>query len=286
MNQPTRSHLAAFAAVVFAALALPALGCSGGDQPAPTKPTAEAPAAGCKTDMDCKGNRVCVQSQCVDPAPGTKTSPRPRPAGQPPAPPPPPAPRPAAHLAPPGGFTAIPTERDYRAVREITVTGSSRMNCETKRIREWVRIRCHGKNESGSSPRAMTVIRSNAPDHTFTQQSGDQVELLYPFFEGVHLEAVFRWTGGERHHFVSRWSAGSAEPAAKGEFLGVAPPTDPNRRWPCQSDADCNSPYQCGHQGNCQDFGQGTRPNKRFPCQSDADCNAPYTCGYQGNCMR
>jgi hypothetical protein len=114
MNRPTRSHLAA--AVAFAALAHPALGCSGGDnKPAPTKATAESPAAGCKTDMDCKGNRVCVQSQCVDPAPGTRPGPRPRPTAQPPAPPPPPTPRPAAQLAPPGGFTAIPSADAFTA---------------------------------------------------------------------------------------------------------------------------------------------------------------------------
>ncbi|MCA9622107.1 MAG: hypothetical protein KC731_23950 [Myxococcales bacterium] len=26
-------------------------------------------------------------------------------------------------------------------------------------------------------------------------------------------------------------------------------------------------------------------PNKRWPCASDADCNAPFRCGFQGNCM-
>lgn len=281
MKPSRRSPL--FAPVALAAIGLLALACGSGDRDGKSRS-----GSGCKTDNDCKGNRVCVNRRCTD-GPTTTTTPAPAPTptqrpAQPPAAAPAPAPPPAPAAV---SFSRIPGEREWDSVREVTVTGSSRMNCETKKIREWVRVRCHGKNESGSTPKGVTVIRASAGDRTFPFAGNGVTELLFPYVEGTAVDAVFRWSGGERREFRSRWPSGAAEPVVKGEFLGVPPPTDPNRRWPCQSDADCNSPYTCGYQGNCIDFGpRGGRPNKRFPCASDADCNAPYKCGYQGNCMR
>jgi hypothetical protein len=230
-------HACQWALLACAALAA---GCP---KPAPAEST------GCKTDADCKGNRVCANAQCVDPPPDRHRHRRDNQQQNQQQPPPPTPTPPARPVTPPR--SAVPSEADWRVVREVTVTGSSRMNCETKKIREWVRVRCYGKNESGSTPKGVTVVSTSVPDATFPNAAGGEVTLLYPFTEGTTVDAIFRWSGRERHQYHSQWPSGAAEPAAKGEFLGVPPPSDPNRVWPCQSDNDCNPPNKCGHMGNC-----------------------------------
>ena len=81
-----------------------ALACEADETPpAPAAPVAAKNAGGCEHDAQCKGDRVCVNHQCVDPAPSSK-------AGSTPAPVPPaaasvpaaaaPAPAPAAPAPP------------------------------------------------------------------------------------------------------------------------------------------------------------------------------------------
>lgn len=244
MSPLRRPHLVAGAALLLPAMI--ALGCGSRNEekkPAataePAKPATQTPQTqtGCSTDHDCKGNRICVKAQCVDP-PNKAQSPSPPPAQ-------PPRPAPATRRSP------VPSDQDWHVVGEVTVTGSSRMNCETKKIREWVRVRCHGKNEAGNTPRGVTVLGTTAADATFPSSSPGNVVLVFPFTEGTEVDAIFRWTSKEHHQFRARWPSGAGEPAAKGEFLGVPPPSDPNRVWPCMTNADCNSPYKCGFQGNC-----------------------------------
>jgi hypothetical protein len=49
-----------------------ALRCEPGEEPSrPATQIASAPAAGCQYDTQCKGDRVCMKGQCVDPAPSS-----------------------------------------------------------------------------------------------------------------------------------------------------------------------------------------------------------------------
>src|SRR5687768_13823004 len=51
--------------------------------------------------------------------------------------------------AAPGGRSAVPTLDEWNAqTKEVTVRGSSKLNCETKMVREWLRVSCRGKNDS------------------------------------------------------------------------------------------------------------------------------------------
>lgn len=50
-----------------------ALRCEAGEEPsAPAKPVVLAKSSGCGYDAQCKGDRVCVNHQCVDPAPSSR----------------------------------------------------------------------------------------------------------------------------------------------------------------------------------------------------------------------
>lgn len=46
------------------------------------------------------------------------------------------------------------------------------------------------------------------------------------------------------------WSACSCEKVAA-PAPAPRPKVNPNKRWPCTADSDCNAPYKCGFQGNC-----------------------------------
>jgi hypothetical protein len=52
-----------------------ALVCDGDEEPsAPKQPVASAKSGGCEYDTQCKGDRICQNQQCVDPAPSPESS--------------------------------------------------------------------------------------------------------------------------------------------------------------------------------------------------------------------
>src|SRR3954469_6150227 len=89
---------------------------------------------------------------------GEKKAPPP-PVESAPAPPPAPPVSPAAAAAKPlpPGRTPVPSLAEYAAAHEVTVKGSSALRCETKMIREWLRVTCRGKNDTGGTPTTVVV---------------------------------------------------------------------------------------------------------------------------------
>lgn len=117
-----------------------------------------------------------------------------------------------------GGRSAVPTLDEWGSVGEVTVKGSSALGCETKMVREWVRISCRGKNNTGGTARSVTVDRGdrNRGD-VFKFVSGSVVSLVYPFVAGTDFAATFTWSNG-RHQLVSRWPHGAPQPSVVGEM--------------------------------------------------------------------
>jgi hypothetical protein len=63
-----------------------AMRCEAGQQPsAPATPVTVAKSSGCEYDAQCKGDRVCTNHQCVDPAPTSKPEANSAPVTPPPA---------------------------------------------------------------------------------------------------------------------------------------------------------------------------------------------------------
>jgi hypothetical protein len=116
------------------------------------------------------------------------------------------------------GHTGVPTLDEWSAVGEVTVKGSTALGCETKRVREWIRISCRGKNKTGGTATGVTVDRGdkNRGD-VFKFVSGGVVSLVYPFVDGTDFEATFTWSDG-RHRLVSRWPHGAPQPNVVGDF--------------------------------------------------------------------
>ena len=132
---------------------------------------------------------------------------------------------PAAAAKPlPPGRTPVPSLSEYAAAREVTVKGSSALKCETKMVREWLRLTCRGKNDTGGTPTTVVITRGGRGE-TITFAAGGVTSVITPVLEGTDFEARFSWTD-KSHALVVRWGRGKPKPIIVGEFLGAASPLD------------------------------------------------------------
>ena len=132
----------------------------------------------------------------------------------------------------------MPSNAEWGTAKEITVKGSSALGCETKIIREWFRVSCHGKNDSGGTPTDVTITKGGGRGDTFVFATGDVSSLVFPWVDGTSLEAVFSWTD-KSHKLVVEWPHGSPEPTIKGVFEGASSPLD-HKEQPGDGVCDCD----------------------------------------------
>jgi hypothetical protein len=138
----------------------------------------------CRAATDCPGTGpACEQGKCV----GAGSSPVPiEPAGPNDF-----APDGWPVVMPPPGSSA-PTTAEWNAVpREVTVKGSSTLRCETKVVREWLRVSCHA-NTVG-----VPVAVRHAPafgQQAFTYVADTQVaSVVVQMIQGKTYTADFTW---------------------------------------------------------------------------------------------
>jgi hypothetical protein len=125
----------------------------------------------------------------------------------------------------PEGRTPVPTLQEWTALpKEVTVKGSSALNCETKMIREYLRVWCRGKNDTGGTPKTVSVKKGGAAG-ALTSVANSEVTLIVPFVSGTDFAAVFSWTD-KSHRLAVRWPNGAPMPNVKGVFEGAASPID------------------------------------------------------------
>jgi hypothetical protein len=213
MNSVSFYSYGLFAVVSVLATSLPAC-CK-------SEPTATA---GCSKDSDCKGHRICRGGECSEPAVST---PEPTDSPEPPAPAQtaPPAQNPVpvdpfamasdglpAVIPPPG--SRVPKLNEWNAVpREITVRHSTPLGCETKMVREWLRVSCRTKD--GRDPFEM------AHSHQEGQQAylfnNDAVaSVVVQVVPGKEYQAEYTYQIGAKHGsstLVVKWPAGAPRPS-------------------------------------------------------------------------
>lgn len=120
--------------------------------------------------------------------------------------------------APSAEKSAVPTVAEWGAVTgEITVRGSTALQCETKGLREWVRISCRGNHPELGAPNNVTVENAKGAE-TFKFASGGVSSLVFRFEQGTKVEATFYWDNGQKS-FLSEWPPGAPMPTAYGQFL-------------------------------------------------------------------
>jgi hypothetical protein len=111
----------------------------------------------------------------------------------------PPRAKPRAGL--PKGRSLAPTSIEWALVIENDVTHSTQAACETKEVREWLRVSCH--KTDGLMPTGVFVEKGGLVD-TSALASGTSAVLLTPLVAGEEpLVARFQW----RDH--SRWLTAS-----------------------------------------------------------------------------
>jgi hypothetical protein len=176
------------------------------------------------------------------------------------------APPPRASVGPrlalPAGRSRPPRPGDWSKVGEVAVTGSTAASCVTKKVREWLYVRCTQRGKSGPMPREIRLIRGGRGDAMRFSQPG-QMLLVAPIPQGDELDAELLWEGQSRLLTV-RWAEGSSV----AEMAIVGPPSSPS---PAVDDAAataaiCACQRQVAQVAACLDFVGG----------ADADCARTY----------
>ena len=107
----------------------------------------------------------------------------------------------------PAGRSAVPTLDEWGSLKkEVTVKGSSALKCETKIVREYMRISCRGKNDTGGTPKGVMVIKGGHGEAS-TYAAAGMTSLIVPYVEGINLEATFAWTD-KSSKLVINWPKG------------------------------------------------------------------------------
>ena len=163
----------------------------------------------------------------------------------------------------PAGRSAVPTLAEWDSLKkEVTVKGSSALKCETKIVREYLRISCHGKNETGGTPKGVMVVKGGHGEAS-TYAADGVTSLIVPYVEGINLEATFAWTD-KSYKLVINWPKGAKMPPMIGAFEGAASPLDGTTKGDGQKLCECFK--KVTKQTTCEDIIGG----------ADADCERSY----------
>ncbi len=116
----------------------------------------------------------------------------------------------------------VPTLQEWNAVpREITVNRSTPLNCETRMVREWLRVSCRVKNNTGGTPtNAEVVAGCTAEAYVYARRDQKIASLVTPLIRGQHCEVRFSWTD-KTQTLVTDWVGGGPRPSVK--FTGPWP---------------------------------------------------------------
>ncbi|MCA9625236.1 MAG: hypothetical protein KC731_39710 [Myxococcales bacterium] len=117
-----------------------------------------------------------------------------------------------------GTKSAAPTTAEWDAqTREVTVHGSSARMCETKMVREWLRVSCRGEPDGYGQAQSVTVLSGGGKGDDFVFSGPGVASLIVRFVPGVDLRARFTWALKSSTIHVY-WPAGAPETAYKGKF--------------------------------------------------------------------
>ncbi len=108
-----------------------------------------------------------------------------------------------------------PSESEWSVVKEVDVTNGSKLGCVAQSLREWVRVLCRGKNDTGGKPKGLDIKKGSKGDGKgFAREIA---ALQFQFHEGTDVEVEFQWTD-KNVTFKSTWPKGSPKPSVFGAF--------------------------------------------------------------------
>jgi hypothetical protein len=112
----------------------------------------------------------------------------------------------------PATRSKVPTLAEWDAVGEITVARSTPLSCETKMVREWLRVSCKGKSHTGGAPGNVTKVSGCGADTFLFSKTGSTTSLVSPVLRGKSCEARFTWTNDRAAWLSVDWVAGAPRP--------------------------------------------------------------------------
>jgi hypothetical protein len=136
--------------------------------------------------------------------------------------PPPPHLKLEAHT--PRHGSPLPTAEEWTTAREIVVEGSTPLRCETRKVREYVRILCRKLGSLGGRPTAVKLI-SGGRGEALTESHPGLTSLIVPYEPGSEVTAEFSWTNERQELYLSwRYDNDRTMPASLGRFKRLWPP--------------------------------------------------------------
>jgi hypothetical protein len=164
----------------------------------------------------------------------------------------------------PPGRSWPPTEDEWRRAPECVVKGSTAAGCETKLIREWLRVLCRDTNED-DTPYNAVVLEGGHGDARVYRHDG--LGLLIPLVEGDVARVRFEWDTKQRELRLDWPRGGERVMAFAAEERRRGPITD-TAKWVQDPAIDPLAPVTCPR-GQAP-FGALRRCAE--PCEADGGC--------------
>jgi hypothetical protein len=176
------------------------------------------------------------------------------------------------------GHSTPPTAAEWSAVGEVTLRNSGSLQCETKMVREWLRVSC----KSPSTDNAVTglqVIRPTGDREYFVYQVANLASLVMPVREGTNALVRYTWQKWGTRDMTITWQRGA--PSASMSFDRGGDATTPGAATGLQ----CKSRGECPGTSHCCLSASGTAcsPNAcgvgAEVCTNNEDCELSTTKG-------
>lgn len=106
----------------------------------------------------------------------------------------------------------VPTLAEWDAVGEITVPLSTPLGCETKMVREWLRVSCKGKSTRGGKPGNVTKQNGCSGETLLFSKMEQTTSMVSPVLRGKSCEVRFTWTNDKAAWLNVDWPAGTPRP--------------------------------------------------------------------------
>jgi len=148
----------------------------------------------------------------------------------------PPRVKPMPLLALPRGRSRLPRPEEWATqAGEVLVTGSTAAGCSTRRLREWLYVRCMRQDNPHAPVPAGVKLDQGGHGDTLTWAADGTVTLVAPVVRGDELRATFTWTPAsptnpplpphlQAQQLVARWPAEDVVPTMGFERLAASAP--------------------------------------------------------------
>ncbi len=106
-----------------------------------------------------------------------------------------------------------PSVAEWNAASEITVRYSGPLGCETKRVREWLRVSCRTSGSSGPHIQSVRIVAPTKKDpEFFTFERKGVASIVLPLRQGMDAKIEFTWTARGARVLAATWPKGAPAP--------------------------------------------------------------------------